>query len=230
MRLRQARRDPALFPQALGFIAATAGCFAAGAWTGPHLPTGIALIAYPAALACLLALPFAARRSAGYSAVLMLAFGAVTGLLLARTAAYYAMADPRFMWQASGVAGLFTAACGLAAYLARPGLAPLARILLSEALAMALCGIVLVSEYMALPSIGWAAITAAAYFSLAALGISLTGRARDFTSGSRLAAAVFAFPADVFFRVLRHFLMMAYDAAFLREAGVAGRGGRASIR
>lgn len=230
MRHRHARRDPALFPQALGFVAATAGCFAGGAWAGPHLATGITLIAYPAVFGCLVALPFAARRSPGYSATLMLAFGAVTGLVLARTSAYYAAADPRFISQAAGMAGLFTAACGLAAYLARPGLAPLARILLSEILAIALCGIVLVSEYMAVPSIGWAAIAAAAYFSLAALGLSLLGRIRDFTSAPLLAAAVFAAPADIFFLALRNSVRRAYDAAFLRESGIAGRGGGATIR
>lgn len=229
MRLPHARRDPALFPQALGFVAATAGCFAGGAWAGPRLATGIALIAWPTVFGCLLSLPFATRRSAGYSAGLMLTFGAVTGLALARTAAYYDLADPRFMCQAAGLAGLFTAACGLAAYLARAGLAPLARILLAEALAMALCGIVLVSEYMALPSAGWAAADAAAYFSLAALGLSLMRRARDFPSAPALAAAVFAFPADVLFLVLRNSLGRAYDAAFLRESGIAGRGG-ATIR
>jgi len=230
VRLRHARRDPALFSQALGFIAATSGCFAGGAWAGPHLATGIALIAYPAVFGCLVSLPVAARRSPGCSTALMLSFGAVTGLVLARTAAYYGVADPRLMCQAAGMAGLLTAACGLAVYLARPGLAPLARVLLSEALAMTLCGIVLVSEYMALPSAGWAAIAAAAYFSLSALGLSLMGRIRDFTSAPLLAAAVFAAPADIFFLALRNSLRRACDAAFLREAGIAVRGGGATIR
>src|SRR5262245_39720130 len=122
MRLRLARRDPALFSRALGLIAATAWSFALGAYAGPHLATGIAIIAYLAVFGCLLALPFAARRSAGFSTALMLAFGAATGLALAPTVAYYAAADPRVMWQTGSMAGLFTVACGVARWLARPGL------------------------------------------------------------------------------------------------------------
>ena len=226
MRIRPARRDPALFSQALGFIAATAGCFALGAYAGSHLATGIAIVAYLAVFGCLLSLPLAARRSARFSAVLMLAFGSVTGLALTRTAAYYAVADPRIMWQAAGMAGMFTAACGLARYLARPGLPALTRILASEALAMALCGIVLVSEYMAVPAIGWAAVAVAAYFSLAVLAISLLQRTREFTSAPLLAASVFAAPADAFFCVVRNTLGLVFDVAFRQMAGVAAGAAR----
>jgi modulator of FtsH protease len=221
MRLRSARRDPALISRALGLIAATAWCFALGAYTGPHLATGIALIAYLAVFGCLLSLPFAARRSAGFSTVLTLAFGAATGLALAPTVVYYTAADPRVMWQTGGMAGLFTVACGVAGWLARPGLPWLARILLTEALAMALCGIVLVSEYMALVAIGYAAIAVAAYLSCAVLGISLLRRTRDFTSAPLLVASVFAAPGAAFFFVVRNSFGLAFDAAFRRQVGLA---------
>lgn len=208
MRSRTPRREPALFSQALALIAAAAGFFALGAYTGPHLATGIAIVAYVVAFGCLLSLSFAARRRAAASTVLMLAFGVATGLAIAPTAVYYAAADPRVMWQAGGMAGLFTAACGVAGWLARPGLSWLGRILLSEALAMLLCGIVLVSEYMALAAIGDAAIAVAAYLSLAVLGLSVLRRTRQFTSAPLLAASVFAAPADAFFFVLRNSLLL----------------------
>ncbi|HEX6449124.1 MAG TPA: hypothetical protein VF060_06665 [Trebonia sp.] len=208
MRSRLTRRKPALFSQALALIAAAAGCFALGAYTAPHLATGIAIVAYLVAFGCLLSLSFAARRRATASTVLMLAFGAATGLAIAPTAVYYAAADPRVMWQAAGMAGLFTAACGVAGWLARPGLTWLSRILLSEALAILLCGIVLVSEYMALTAIGDAAIAVAAYLSLAVLGLSVLRRTREFTSAPLLAASVFAAPADAFFFVLRNSLLL----------------------
>lgn len=220
MRLRVARRDPALFSRTLGLIAAAAGCFALGAYAGPHVTTGIAIVAYVAAFGCMLTLRLAARRRAIAAAVLMLAFCAVTGLALAPTVAYYTGTDPPAMWQAGGMAGMFTAAFGVAGCLARPRLAWLARILLSEALAMLLCGIVLVSEYMAVPTIGYAAIAVAAYFSLAAGGISLLRRTRDFTSAPLLAASVFAAPANAFFFVLRNSLGLAFGLAFGRRAGL----------
>jgi len=208
VRSRLPRRKSALFSQALALIAAAAGCFALGAYTAPHLATGIAILAYLVAFGCLLSLSFAARRRATASTVLMLAFGAATGLAIAPTAVYYAAADPRVMWQAAGMAGLFTAACGAAGWLTRPGLPWLGRILLSEALAILLCGIVLVSEYMALTAIGYAAIAVAAYLSLAVLGLSLRRRTREFTSAPLLAASVFAAPADLFFRLLRSSLLL----------------------
>lgn len=215
-----APRDPALYPRALGLIAAAAGCFALGAYAGPHVTTGLAIVGYVAAFACLLSLHLAARRRAVAATVLMLAFGAVTGLALARTVAYYAGADPPVMWQAGGMAGLFTAAGGVAGRLARPRLSWLARILLTEILAMLLCGIVLVSEYMALPEIGWAAVAVATYFSLAVLGISLVRRTRDCPSAPLLAASVFAAPADAFFFVLRNGFSLAFDLAARRQAGL----------
>jgi uncharacterized protein len=221
VRFRSPRRDPVLFAQSLGLIAAAAVAFALGAYTGPHLATGIAIVAYLAALVILLALRFAARRSAWSSTVLLLAFGAAVGLALAPTAVYYSAPNPRLLWQAGSMAGLFTAACGVAGCLLRPGLAWLARILLSEALAMLLCGIVLMSEYMALPAIGYAAIAVATYFSLAVVGISLVRRTRDVTSAPLLAASVVSVPADAFFFVMRNSIGLAFDAAFRRQAGVA---------
>lgn len=221
MRWRDPRRDPALFSQTLGLLAAAAGCFALGAYAGPHVTTGIAILAYLGVFGCLLSLPAAARRSAALATALLLAFGAGAGLAIVRTLAYYAAADPRVMWQAGGMAGMLTAACGIAGYLARSGLAPLARLLLLEALAIALCGIVLVSEYMVPPSIGWAAVAAAAYFSLAALGVWLVLRTRDCTSAPLLAASVVAAPANALFFVLRNSCSLAFGAVSRRRAGVA---------
>lgn len=221
MRWRVTARDPALFSRTLGLIAAAAGCFALGAYAGPHVATGLAIVGYIAAFGCLLWLRFAARRRAMAAAVLMLAFGAVTGLALAPTVTYYTGADPPVVWQTGGMAGMFTAACGVAGCLGRPRLPWLARILLSEVLAMLLCGIVLVSEYMALPEIGYAAIAVAMYFSLAVLGISLVRRTRNVTCAPLLAASVFAAPADAFFFVLRNSAGLAFGLAFRRAEGFA---------
>lgn len=206
----RSRPDPAVFSRSLGFIAAAAGCFALGAYAGPRLATGIVLIAYPGVLGCLLALPFAARRSARVATALLLAFGLIAGVAVAATGVYYSAVDPGVMWQAGGVAGMVTSACGLAAYLTLPGLTWLARLLASETLGIALCGMVLMSEYMTPPAIGSAALAAVAYCSLAAGGISLVRRTRAFTSAPLLAASVFAAPADAFFYVARNSLSRAF--------------------
>jgi modulator of FtsH protease len=219
VRSRSPRREPALFPQSLSLIAAAAGCFALGAYAGRHLATGAAIMAYMVALGCLLALSLAVRRREAAATVLaatvlMLTFGTATGIAAGRTVVYYAAADPRLIWESGGMAGMFTAACGVTGLLARPGLVWLARVLLSEILAMLLCGIVLLSEYMALTEIGDAAIAVAAYASLAVLGVCLLRRTRDFTSAPLLAAAVFAAPGDAVFRLLRHSVVRATTLVF----------------
>ena len=97
-------RDQAhtLFAQTMGYVAATAGLFALGAYLGRHLGNGAGFVAFIAALACLIGMQFAARRSAQLTVGLLGAFGLLIGLGLAMTLAYYASANPQALWQAGG--------------------------------------------------------------------------------------------------------------------------------
>jgi hypothetical protein len=52
-----------LFAQTMGYVAATAGLFALGAWAGHGLTGGVGIIAFIASFACLIGMRFAARRS-----------------------------------------------------------------------------------------------------------------------------------------------------------------------
>jgi FtsH-binding integral membrane protein len=202
MRVFLARRDPALFGKTMVLVAGAAGCFALGAYAGRSLATGIAIVAYLAALWCLLCLRFAARRRAGASTVLLVAFGILTGAALAPTIVYYTAVDPRVLWDAGGAAGLFTAACGAGAYLTRPDLPRLARVLLSEVLAVLACGIVLVCEHMPSGAVTNSAIAVAAYAVAVILGFLLLRR--DGESARLLAAAIFAWPVNAFFFLVRN--------------------------
>ena len=60
-----AARDRAttLFARTMGYVAATTGLFALGAYLGRNMPSGIALIAYFAAFAALIAMQFSVRKS-----------------------------------------------------------------------------------------------------------------------------------------------------------------------
>lgn len=201
---RAALFEKALFGKTMGLVAAAAGCFALGAYAGRHLATGVAIVAYLAALACLLSLRFAARRRATASAVLLAIFGVLTGAALTPTVVYYTAADPRVLWEAGGAAGLFTAACGVAAYLTRPRLPRMARVLLSEVLAILICGIVLVSEHLPRGALANSGIAVGAYGVVVILGFAWQRRLRNVDSARLLAASIFAVPVNAFFFVLRN--------------------------
>lgn len=210
---RAAGRDPALpgnalfgkslFGRTMGLVAGAAGCFALGAYAGRHLATGIAIVAYLAALTCLLSLRFAARRSEGASTVLLAGFGMLAGAAVTPTVVYYSATDPRVLWQAGGSAGMFTAACGVAVYLTRRDLAPIARVVISEVLAVLLCGIVLICEHMPRGTLVTAGIAIAVYAVVVIGGFLWLRRLRHVDSARLLAASIFAGPVSAFFFLLR---------------------------
>jgi modulator of FtsH protease len=134
-----------LFGATMALVAATAGCFALGAYAGRYLSTGLAICAYVAAFCCLFALRFAARGHVAASLVLLAVLGLLLGAGLAPTVAYSA-ADPRVLWCAGGAAALCSAACAAGDYLRDPGLPPLGRLLLAEVLGICACGAAVVLE------------------------------------------------------------------------------------
>src|SRR5208283_4146381 len=88
-----------LFAQTMGYVAATAGFFALGAFAGRHLGSGAAFIGFLAAFACLIGMRFAARRSQELTVALLWAFGLLLGLGLSMTLDYYTSANPKALWQ-----------------------------------------------------------------------------------------------------------------------------------
>jgi FtsH-binding integral membrane protein len=111
-RVRPVDRTRTLFSQVMGFVAATAGLFALGAYLGRNLGTGLAFGCYLLAFACLIGMRFAVRRSAGLSVALLFGLGLLMGLALAPTLVYYAGADPQALWQAGAATALFIAGFG----------------------------------------------------------------------------------------------------------------------
>src|SRR3954447_7851603 len=77
-------RGHALFAQTMGYVAATTGLFALGAYLGRNLPGGIAFVAYLAAFAALIAMQFTVRRSRQRTVALLAAFGLVVGVVVLR--------------------------------------------------------------------------------------------------------------------------------------------------
>jgi uncharacterized protein len=133
-----------LFSQTMGYVAATAGLFALGAWIGHNLTGGIGIVAFILAFVCLIGMRFAAKRSPGLTTGLLAAFGLLIGLAVAPTVAYYGAMDPRALWEAGGATALFIAGFGAAGYATRRDLTAIARISFWALLALIIFGIVLI--------------------------------------------------------------------------------------
>jgi uncharacterized protein len=133
-----------LFSQTMGYVAATAGLFALGAWLGRNLTGGVGIVAFILAFAALIGMRFAAKRSPGLTTGLLAAFGLLIGLAVAPTIAYYGAMDPRALWEAGGATALFIAGFGAAGYATRRDLTALARVSFWALLALIVFGIVLI--------------------------------------------------------------------------------------
>ncbi|HET9975560.1 MAG TPA: Bax inhibitor-1 family protein [Streptosporangiaceae bacterium] len=133
-----------LVAQTMGYIAITAALFALGAWLGRDLAGGVGIVAYIAAIACLIGMRFAARRSMQLTVGLLGVFGLLIGLGTGPAVAYYADADPQAVWQAGGATALFIAGFGAAGYATRRDLAIVARVCFWALVALIVFGIVLI--------------------------------------------------------------------------------------
>ena len=134
----------ALFGQTMGYVAATAGLFALGAYLGRDLPYGWSFAGYIAAFGCLLAMNFTVRQSAAGSTGLLFAVGLLLGLSSSPMIAYYASADPRVLWQAGGATALFIAGCGAIGYATRRDLSAIARLSFWALVALIAFGVVMI--------------------------------------------------------------------------------------
>ena len=73
-----------VFAQTMGYVAATAAFFAAGAYLGRDLAYGAGIVAFIAAFGVLIGIRFAARKSQSLAVGLLGLFGVLIGLALAR--------------------------------------------------------------------------------------------------------------------------------------------------
>ena len=74
-----------VFAQTMGYVAATAAFFAAGAYLGRDLAYGAGIVAFIAAFGVLIGMRFAARKSQPLAVGLLGLFGVLIGLALAPT-------------------------------------------------------------------------------------------------------------------------------------------------
>ena len=194
-----------LFGGTMGFVAATAGLFALGAYAGRDLSSGAGWLSYFGALACLLAMNVTVRRSTGASVLLLLAFGFLIGLATSPIIVYYASTDPQVLWQAGGATALFIAGFGAVGYGTRRDLSTVARVSLLALVALIIFGIVLIFVRIPGGEVVYALLGLVVFAGLTMFDFQRLRRTRGIESAPLLAASIFLDVLNVFLFFLRIF-------------------------
>jgi FtsH-binding integral membrane protein len=186
-----------LFGQTMGYVAATAGFFALGAYLARDASSGWTFVGFIAAFACLIAMRFA-RQSGGASAALLFAFGLLIGVAMSPTISYYGGADPRALWQAGGATALFIAGCGAVGYATRRDLSAIARVSFWALIALIMFGVVTIFVNIPGGSLAYSVIGLAVFAGLTMSDFQRLRLSSDIDSAPLMAASIFLDVLNVF--------------------------------
>jgi len=188
----------ALFGQTMGYVAATAGFFALGAYLGRDLPYGWAFVGFIAAFACLIGMNFTVRQSGSLSAGLLFAVGLLLGLAMSPTLVYYAGANPQALWQAGGATALFIAGCGAGGYATRRDLSGVARAGFWALLALIMFGVLMIFVDIPGGALAYSILGLVIFAGLTMSDFQRLRRSRDIDSAPLMAASIFLDALNVF--------------------------------
>ncbi len=191
----------ALLSRTMGFVAATAGAFALGAYLGRD-GGGSSWIWFLPAFGTLLALNAAASRSEQLAIGLLLTFGLLLGVAVAPTLSYYVDADPRDVWTAGAGTALFIGGFGAAGYTTRPDLSRLGRQLSWALLALIGFGVVLIFVQIPGGALVYSLLGLAVFAGLTAFDFQRLRRTEDIRTAPLLAASIFLDVLNVFLLLL----------------------------
>jgi FtsH-binding integral membrane protein len=194
-----------LFAQTMGYVAATTGLFALGAYLGRDLPGFAAFIAYLGSFAALIAMQFSVRRSRQATVGLLAAFGLLMGVAIAPTLVYYASTDPQALWQAGAATALFVGGFGAAGYATRRDLSALVRICFWALLALIVFGIVLIFVNIPYGSLIYSVLGLVIFAGFIMFDFQRLRRSKDINAAPLLAASIFLDILNVFLFFLRIF-------------------------
>jgi len=186
-----------LFGQTMGYVAATAGLFALGAYLGRDLPYGFSFAGYLAALACLFCMNFT-RKSGGASAGLLFAVGLLLGLSSSPMIAYYASTNPAVLWQAGGATALFIAGCGAIGYATRQDLSALGRLSFWALVALIIFGIVMIFASIPGGELAYCILGLVIFAGLTMFDFQRLRLTSDVDSAPLMAASIFLDALNVF--------------------------------
>jgi FtsH-binding integral membrane protein len=187
-----------LFGQTMGYVAATAGFFALGAYAGRDLSSGWTFVGFIAALACLIGMNFTVRMSGSASAGLLFAFGLLFGLAMSPTLVYYAGVNPQALWQAGGATALFIAGCGAAGYATRRDLSGVARMGFWALVALIMFGVLMIFVDIPGGALTYSILGLVIFAGLTMSDFQRLRRSKDIDSAPLMAASIFLDALNVF--------------------------------
>jgi len=188
----------ALFGQTMGYVAATAGFFALGAYAGRDLSYGWAFVGFIAAFACLIGMNFTARQSGSASVGLLFAVGLLLGLAMSPTLTYYAGVNPQALWQAGGATALFIAGCGAAGYATRRDLSGVARMGFWALVALIMFGVLMIFVDIPGGALAYSILGLVIFAGLTMSDFQRLRRSKDIDSAPLMAASIFLDALNVF--------------------------------
>jgi len=187
-----------LFGQTMGYVAATAGFFALGAYAGRDLSSGWTFVGFIAALACLIGMNFTVRMSGSASTGLLFAFGLLFGLAMSPTLVYYAGVNPQALWQAGGATALFMAGCGAAGYATRRDLSGVARMGFWALVALIMFGVLMIFVNIPGGSLAYSILGLVIFVGLTMSDFQRLRRSKDIDSAPLMASSIFLDALNVF--------------------------------
>ncbi len=182
----------------MGYVAATAGFFALGAYAGRDLSSVWTFVGFIAALACLVGMNFAVRASGSASVGLLFAFGLLFGLAMSPTLVYYAGVNPQALWQAGGATALFIAGCGTAGYATRRDLSGVARMGFWALVGLIMFGVLMIFVNIPGGSLAYSILGLVIFAALTMSDFQRLRRSKDIDSAPLMAASIFLDALNVF--------------------------------
>ncbi|MGO8861952.1 MAG: Bax inhibitor-1 family protein [Acidimicrobiales bacterium] len=194
-----------LFGQTMAFVAATAGFFALGAYLGRSLSYELGFVFFIGAIACLIGMRFAVRRSSSSAVALLFVFGLLIGLGSAPNLAYYAATSPEALWEAGGATALFMVGLGAAGYGSRRDLSVVGRVSFWALVALILFGVVLIFVQIPNGELIYSIAGLVIFAGLTLFDFQRLRRTRGIDSAPLLAASIFLDALNVFLFFLNIF-------------------------
>jgi len=195
-------RARAVFGQTMGLVALTAGVAALGAYVGRDLSWGWGLACFAGAIACIVGLNVAVRRSEQLAIGLLFGMGALLGAGAGPMLAHYAEADPSALWQAAGATALFIAAFGAYGYATRRDLSLIGRLSFFALLGLIVFGLVMVFVSIPAGDLIYAVLGLVIFAGYTMYDFQRLRRTTELQAAPLLAASIFLDVFNVFLLLL----------------------------
>ena len=198
-------RSRAIFGQTMGLVALTCAVAALGAYLGRDISRGWGIVAFIGAIACIIGLNVAIKKSEQLAIGLLFGLGAFLGIAAAPTLAYYASVQPQALWQAAGTTALFIGGFGAYGYATRHDLSKIVRLAFFALLGLIVFGIVLMFVSIPGGNVIYAVLGLVIFAGYTMYDFQRLRRADSIQAAPLLAASIFLDVFNVFLLLLSLF-------------------------